>query len=80
MKAELFEELLESVRQGGAILVGRSLPHAVLSPRDRRRPTGPAAALLTIIANDPELALRAIHLQKPPQDIPRNPRDPLIHQ
>jgi DNA-binding transcriptional regulator YiaG len=29
--------------------------------QDRRRPTGPAAALLRIIAHDPRLALKAIH-------------------
>jgi putative transcriptional regulator len=29
--------------------------------QDRRRPTGPAAALLTIIEHDPALAVKAIH-------------------
>jgi DNA-binding transcriptional regulator YiaG len=29
--------------------------------QDRRRPTGPAAALLKIIACEPRLALKAIH-------------------
>jgi DNA-binding transcriptional regulator YiaG len=29
--------------------------------QDRRRPTGPAAALLRIIAHEPQLALKAIH-------------------
>ncbi|MGH9660524.1 MAG: NadS family protein [Bryobacteraceae bacterium] len=30
--------------------------------QDRRRPTGPAAALLQIIAHEPRLAVKAIHL------------------
>jgi DNA-binding transcriptional regulator YiaG len=29
----------------------------------RRRPTGPAAALLKIVANAPEVALRALHTE-----------------
>ena len=95
MKANMFEELLESVREGGAILRGRKKPsrHFAIEAagvrsirektklsqnefadlmgvsvktlqnweQDRRRPTGPAAALLRIIAQEPELAARAIH-------------------
>jgi putative transcriptional regulator len=95
MKAEMFEELLESVREGGAILRGRKKPsrrfeigssgiraireRTSLSQsefahligvsvktlqnweQDRRHPTGPAAALLKIIAHEPQLAVRAIH-------------------
>ncbi len=95
MKAKMFEELLSSVREGGAILRGQKRPsrrfvveasgvraireHTSLSQsefanlmgvsvktlhnweQDRRRPTGPAAALLKIIAHEPQLALRAIH-------------------
>ena len=95
MKAKMFEELLESVREGGAILRGQKNPsrrfevgpsgiraireRTSLSQsefasligvsvktlqnweQDRRRPTGPAAALLRIIAYEPRLAVRAIH-------------------
>ena len=95
MKATMFEELLGSVREGGAILRGEkkaSRQFAVQSAdvrairegtslsqsefagligvsvktlqnweQDRRRPTGPAAALLRIIAHEPKLAIRAIH-------------------
>ena len=95
MKPRMFEELLESVREGGAILRGqrRASRRFVVGPsgirairertglsqsefarlvgvsvktlqnweQDRRRPTGPAAALLKIIAHDPRLAVRAIH-------------------
>jgi len=91
----MFNELLESVREGGAILRGRRKPSRRFEIRssgirairertslsqsefagligvsvktlqnweqDRRHPTGPAAALLTIIAYDPQLAVRAIH-------------------
>jgi len=90
-----FSELLESVREGGAILRGErepsrrfvaeasgvrairertSLSQAEFATligvsvktlqnweQDRRHPTGPAAALLQIIAHDPLLALKAIH-------------------
>ncbi len=100
MKARMFDELLESVREGGAILRGESKParrfelpatgiraireQTMLSQsefanlmrvsvktlqnweQDRRRPTGPAAALLEIIAYDPRLAMRAIHGTKAP--------------
>ena len=95
MRREMFEELLGSVREAGAILRGEKKPErrvvirssgvrmirqrAGLSQsefarlmgvsaktlqnweQDRRRPTGPAAALLSIIKHDPVLALRAIH-------------------
>ena len=95
MKTKMFEDLLTSVREGGAILRGEKEPSrrfvveasGVRSIRertslsqpefaeligvsvktlqnweqDRRRPTGPAAALLKIIAHDPQLAVRAIH-------------------
>jgi putative transcriptional regulator len=95
MKAKMFEELLESVREGGAILRGQKKPsrrfvinaagvravreRTSLSQsdfarligvsvktlqnweQDRRRPTGPAAALLRIIAKEPKLAVEAIH-------------------
>jgi putative transcriptional regulator len=92
---KMFEELLGSVREGGAILRGERKPsrrfvveasgvraireRTSLSQsefanligvsvktlqnweQDRRRPTGPAAALLRIIAQEPQLAVRAIH-------------------
>jgi putative transcriptional regulator len=95
MRAEMFEELIESVREGGAILRGRRKPsrrfeigssgvraireRTKLSQsefalligvsvktlqnweQDRRHPTGPAAALLRIIAHEPKLAVKAIH-------------------
>src|SRR5580700_3783288 len=95
MKPKMFEELLESVREGGAILHGRrkasrrfevgssgirairertSLSQSEFArligvsvktlqnwEQDRRRPTGPAAALLRIIAHAPQLAVKAIH-------------------
>ena len=94
LDAKTFGELLESVREGGAILRGERKPsrsfvaeatgiraireRTRLSQaefatligvsvktlqnweQDRRRPTGPAAALLRIIAHDPGLALAAI--------------------
>jgi putative transcriptional regulator len=90
----MFEELLGSVREAGAILRGRQKPsRRIVIPasgvrvirertslsqsqfahligvsvktlqnweQDRRRPTGPAAALLRIIANDPALAVKAM--------------------
>ncbi len=95
MKPRMFEELLESVREGGAILRGHKKParrfeveasgiraireRTSLSQaefaqligvsvktlqnweQDRRRPTGPAATLLRIIAYEPRLAVKAIH-------------------
>ncbi|MGA3040336.1 MAG: NadS family protein [Bryobacteraceae bacterium] len=95
MKRQMFEELLGSVREAGAILRGRQTPSRrtvirssgvrVIRERtslsqsefaqligvsvktlqnweqDRRRPTGPAAALLSIIDHDPALAVKAIH-------------------
>jgi putative transcriptional regulator len=91
----MFEELLDSVREAGAILRGRkkasrrvtigasgvrrirertSLSQSEFArligvsvktlqnwEQDRRRPTGPAAALLKIIALEPRLAVKAIH-------------------
>jgi len=95
MKARMFEELLESVREGGAILrgsrkssrrfvagasgirairertrlsqaefarlIGVSVKTLQNWEQDRRRPTGPAAVLLRIIAHEPQVAVRAIH-------------------
>ena len=95
MKRQIFEELLGSVREAGAILRGQRKPSRrtvirssgvrVIRERtslsqsefaqligvsvktlqnweqDRRRPTGPAAALLSIIEYDPALAVKAIH-------------------
>ena len=95
MKKQMFEELLGSVREAGAILRGQQKPSRRVAIRssgvrvirertslsqsefanligvsvktlqnweqDRRRPTGPAAALLSIIEHDPALAVRAIH-------------------
>ncbi len=95
LNTKIFGELLESVREGGAILRGQRKPsrsfvvgasgvraireRTSLSQsefatligvsvktlqnweQDRRRPTGPAAALLQIIAHEPQLAMKAIH-------------------
>jgi putative transcriptional regulator len=95
MKKQMFEELLDSVREAGAILRGQQKPArrtVIRSPgvrvirertslsqsefahligvsvktlqnweQNRRRPTGPAAALLSIIEYDPALAVKAIH-------------------
>src|SRR5438270_14055282 len=95
MKKEMFEELLDSVREAGAILRGQKTPSrrvvigasGVRSIRERtklsqsefarligvsvktlqvweqnrRRPAGPAAALLKIISHEPQLAVKAIH-------------------
>ena len=95
MKRQIFEELLGSVREAGAILRGKQKPSRRIVIRssgvrvirertslsqsefaqligvsvktlqnweqDRRRPTGPAAALLSIIEHDPALAVKAIH-------------------
>jgi putative transcriptional regulator len=91
----MFEELLGSIREAGAILRGEQKPARRIAVRasgvrvirqrtslsqsefaqligvsvktlqnweqDRRRPTGPAAALLSIIEHDPALAVKAIH-------------------
>src|SRR5712692_12023505 len=95
MKKKMFEDLLGSVREAGAILRGQKRPSrriVIGSSRvrairertslsqsefahligvsvktlqnweqDRRRPTGPAVALLRIIAQQPKLAVEAIH-------------------
>lgn len=95
MKARMFTELLESVREGGAILrrerkasrrfsvaasgvrairaqtmlsqsdfaelIGVSVKTLQNWEQDRRRPTGPAAALLRIIAREPRFAVETIH-------------------
>jgi putative transcriptional regulator len=95
MKREMFEELLSSVREAGAILRGQKKPSRRIGigpagirtirerthlsqsefahligvsvktlqnwEQDRRCPTGPAAALLRIIAHEPRLAVKAIH-------------------
>jgi putative transcriptional regulator len=95
MKPKMFEELLESVREGGAILrrekkparrfevgpagirairertnlsqsefaslIGVSVKTLQNWEQERRRPTGPAAMLLRIIAYEPRLAVEAIH-------------------
>ena len=95
MKQRMFDQLLQSVKEGGAILRGEdkaarrivvgspdvkairektSLSQSELArligvsvktlqnwEQDRRRPTGPAVALLRIIAQQPKLAVEAIH-------------------
>jgi putative transcriptional regulator len=91
----MFDRLLQSVKEGGAILRGEDKAArrlTVSSPQvravrektslsqsefahligvsvktlqnweqDRRRPTGPAVALLRIIGQEPKLAIEAIH-------------------
>jgi len=44
-----------------AQLIGVSVKTLQNWEQDRRRPTGPAAALLRIIEHDPALAVKAIH-------------------
>ena len=44
-----------------ARLIGVSVKTLQNWEQDRRRPAGPAAALLKIIAHEPQLAVRAIH-------------------
>lgn len=95
MNKPMFEELLGSVREAGAILRGRREPSRRVATgpssvrairertslsqsefadligvsiktlqnweQERRRPTGPASALLSIIEHDPVLAMKAIH-------------------
>ena len=95
MKQKMFDQLLQSVREGGAILRGKDKTARRIvmgSPKvkairektslsqpefaqligvsvktlqnweqARRRPTGPAVALLRIIAQEPKLAVEAIH-------------------
>ncbi len=95
MKQKTFDQLLQSVKEGGAILRGEDKAarrFTVGSPQvktvrektslsqsefahligvsvktlqnweqDRRRPTGPAVALLRIIGHEPKLAIEAIH-------------------
>jgi putative transcriptional regulator len=95
MKKQMFEELLGSVREAGAILrrekkpsrrkvmstsgvrvirertslsqsefadlIGVSIKTLQNWEQQRRQPTGPAAALLSIIEYDPGLAVKAIH-------------------
>ena len=95
MKQKMFDQLLQSVREGGAILrgEGKTARRVVVGSPEvrairektslsqpefaqligvsvktlqnweqaRRRPTGPAVALLRIIAQEPKLAIEAIH-------------------
>ena len=95
MKDSMFDELLQSVKESGAILRGEnktarrivfrsrkvrlirektSLSQSEFArligvsvktiqnwEQDRHRPTGPAVALLRIIAHEPKLAVEAIH-------------------
>jgi putative transcriptional regulator len=44
-----------------ARLIGVSVKTLQNWEQNRRRPTGPAAALLKIIAHEPQLAVKAIH-------------------
>ena len=49
-----------------ASLIGVSVKTLQNWEQDRRRPTGPAAALLRIIAQEPRLAMKAIHQTQVP--------------
>lgn len=97
MNDELFDELMESVRQGGAILRGEAKPARTFAPSEadapdvaavrdrlglsqsrmaalmgisvgtlrnweqgRRRPEGPARALLRVAAKHPEAVLDSV--------------------
>lgn len=44
-----------------ALLIGVSVKTLQNWEQNRRRPTGPAAALLRVIAHNPRLAVRALH-------------------
>jgi putative transcriptional regulator len=111
MKKQMFEELLGSVREAGAILRGRKKPSRRVVVRssgvrvirertslsqsefadligvsiktlqnweqERRRPTGPAAALLRVIEHNPALAVKAIHRMPDREKFLR--KLPLVH-
>ena len=100
MKQRMFDQLLQSVREGGAILrgedkaarrivvgspevrairektslsqtefahlIGVSVKTVQNWEQDRRKPTGPGGGPLRIIAQQPKLAVEAIHLVRPP--------------
>jgi putative transcriptional regulator len=95
MKEELFQELLQSIREGGAILRGEQMPSRSFSfeepnvgalreeyglsqirfaamlgisvktlrnwEKGRRKPQGPARALLQVAAKHPEAILDTVH-------------------
>src|SRR5712691_4163850 len=95
MKQRMFDQLLQSIKEGGAIirgedkvarrivvgspevrairektslsqsefahLIGVSVKTLQNWEQDRRRPTGPAVALLRIISHEPQLAAKPIH-------------------
>ena len=95
MDKQLFDDLVNSIKQAGSISRGEMPPSRCFSVEEqnvkairenlhlsqnefanlmrvnvrtlqnweqqRRRPTGPAAALLKIVANAPEAALQALH-------------------
>lgn len=95
MDKQLFDELVNSIKQAGSIVRGEMPPsrYFVIEEQDvkairenlrlsqsefanlmrvnvrtlqnweqrRRRPTGPAAALLKIVASAPEAAMQALH-------------------
>lgn len=59
---------VRAIRQGTSLsqsefarLIGVSVKTLQNWEQDRRSPTGPAAALLTIIRHEPQLAVQAIH-------------------
>jgi len=96
MDKQLFDDLVNSIKQAGSISRGEMPPSRYFAVEEqnvkairenlrlsqnefanlmrvnvrtlqnweqqRRRPTGPAAALLKIVANAPEAALQALHV------------------
>jgi len=97
MDDKMFNELLESVKEAGAIMHGKAKPSRAFDypepqvklirsrtnlsqekfahligvkpstlknwEQGRRKPTGPAKALLRIVEANPELAIRALHIK-----------------
>ena len=69
MKDEIFDELLESVKEARtglsqdkfALLIGVNPATLRNWEQGRRRPTGPARALLRILDADTERAILALH-------------------
>jgi putative transcriptional regulator len=60
-----------------ADLIGVSVKTLQNWEQDRRRPTGPAAALLSVIEHNPVLAVKAIHRMPDRGKLLRKP--PMVH-
>jgi len=62
MKENLFKELIESVKQGGAILRSEMQPSRSRNwEQGRRKPEGSARVLLRVAATHPEAILDTVH-------------------